>query len=161
MFPGHYDGILEASKNFIKLEKNFSNWENVVSQMSNNDVCMRIIRNNNALISQSNLSYYFCKSVRYRHPTSIWCNTGHEYQLNVEHREKFDNQKATFIHVVVCKIWSLARSFLGEISFETDHLKFTLRFGKGPNMQVCCRKGKVKDESLSYRWFRTNRIARL
>ena len=57
MFPGHYDGILEASKNFIKLEKNFSNWENVVSQMSNNDVCMRIIRNNNALISQSNLSY--------------------------------------------------------------------------------------------------------
>ena len=57
MFTGRYNGILKASENYIELTKDFSNWNKVLAQMSNSDVCNLILENNSKLLLSDDLSY--------------------------------------------------------------------------------------------------------
>lgn len=58
LFSGFYNGVIKADENYIELNKDFSNFNNVVAKMRNSALISRIRENNFRMLSNSqNISY--------------------------------------------------------------------------------------------------------
>lgn len=63
MFYGSYNGLLQADVNYIGIEKDFSNIDDVFNKMEDVGLCMEIIENNRILLTREELTYVgFIKS---------------------------------------------------------------------------------------------------